>query len=320
MSAPTRLILDTDFGGDCDDAAAIAMLHAMADNDEVTVLAIMVSNPTWFAVPGVQVINSYYGRGSIPVGTLKPRFKDVPNPPIPAAVVDSTNVTGYAETLATEWSLPLTAPDEPLEAVQLYRRVLAEQEDKSVTVAVIGGQTHLAALLRTGPDSYSPLSGHELVGAKVRELHAMAAEFPAGREWNVRLDPDAAQCVADSWPTPIVYSGYELGGAVHTGARLFTQTHSNNPVARAFEAHGAVGYGGTRPSWDQTTTYVAVRGTGTLFDFSPPGRLSVQSDGSNDWREATDGRHRHLLPAVAPTTIAEAIEDLMVQAPRGGWH
>ena len=41
---PVPVIFDTDMGPDYDDVGAIAMLHAMADNGECTILATIASN------------------------------------------------------------------------------------------------------------------------------------------------------------------------------------------------------------------------------------------------------------------------------------
>jgi hypothetical protein len=38
-----RIILDTDMSGDCDDAGALALLHALADQGECEILATVVS-------------------------------------------------------------------------------------------------------------------------------------------------------------------------------------------------------------------------------------------------------------------------------------
>ncbi len=45
------------------------------------------------------------------------------------------------------------------EGWQLYRRLLSEQPDHSVTICSIGFVTALAQLLKSEGDSYSPLSG-----------------------------------------------------------------------------------------------------------------------------------------------------------------
>ena len=46
-------------------------------------------------------------------------------------------------------------------SVELYRRLLAEQPDSSVTVISVGFYTNLAQLLASQPDSVSPLSGRD---------------------------------------------------------------------------------------------------------------------------------------------------------------
>ena len=59
------------------------------------------------------------------------------------------------------------------EAWRLYRQLLAAQPDASVTISSIGFTTNMELLLKSPPDQYSPLSGIDLVAAKVsRSLHA----------------------------------------------------------------------------------------------------------------------------------------------------
>ena len=64
-----------------------------------------------------------------------------------------------------------------MESYKLYRKLLAESPDKSVTIASIGFVTSLSRLLQSGPDEYSPLNGVELVRKKVKELYAMGGVF-----------------------------------------------------------------------------------------------------------------------------------------------
>ncbi|NRF95128.1 hypothetical protein HQN89_30025 [Paenibacillus frigoriresistens] len=56
-----RVILDTDMGPDCDDAGALAILHALVDRGEAELLAVThcTSNP-WGA-GCIDAINVYYG-------------------------------------------------------------------------------------------------------------------------------------------------------------------------------------------------------------------------------------------------------------------
>ncbi|TDE08623.1 nucleoside hydrolase [Jiangella asiatica] len=312
---PVKLIYDTDFGGDVDDAGVTGMLNAMQDNGEVEVLAMMASNPTRHAAAGLDAINTYYGHGNIPIGSVKPMHDHVPSPPTPGAVIDGNNVSGYAELLARGWHNDIRESRVP-DAVDLYRKILSREKDGSVTIVVVGGQINLGELLASGPDRYSRLTGAELVAEKVDKLVVMGAQFPTGREWNIMLEPAAAASVAAGWPTPVIYSGFEIGDTILTGSRLFTETHPDNPVLNAYEDY--VGWGNDRSSWDQTAAYVAVRGTDGLFELSEPGTISIAADGSNTFAPDPDGQHHYLLTAVPDETIAEAIEDLMVQAPEQG--
>lgn len=69
--SPVKLILDTDFGDDGDDSAALAVMHHLADLGEVEILAVGQSNSRWDAPEAIDVINTYYGRPDIPIGIVK---------------------------------------------------------------------------------------------------------------------------------------------------------------------------------------------------------------------------------------------------------
>lgn len=69
--SPARIIFDTDMDSDCDDAAALALLHALADRGEAEILAIAASSRYRWSVPCIEVINRYYGRPDLPIGAPK---------------------------------------------------------------------------------------------------------------------------------------------------------------------------------------------------------------------------------------------------------
>ena len=52
------------------------------------------------------------------------------------------------------------------DAVEVYRKILAEADDKSIVISSIGFINNLANLLQSDPDQYSQLTGVELVDAK----------------------------------------------------------------------------------------------------------------------------------------------------------
>lgn len=71
-AAPVPVIFDTDICGDCDDVAALAMLHALESREQCRLLAVTVTANHALAAPFVDCINRFYGRTEIPVGVVRP--------------------------------------------------------------------------------------------------------------------------------------------------------------------------------------------------------------------------------------------------------
>src|SRR5215472_12444557 len=71
IAAPVRLIFDTDMGNDIDDALALAMIHALESKGEAKLLAVTITKDNRWAAPYVDLVNTFYGRGSIPVGVVR---------------------------------------------------------------------------------------------------------------------------------------------------------------------------------------------------------------------------------------------------------
>ncbi|MFN9464696.1 MAG: nucleoside hydrolase, partial [Planctomycetota bacterium] len=68
---PVKLIFDTDMGNDCDDALALAMIHALESRGECQLLAVTITKDHELAAPFVDCVNTFYGRGSIPIGVCR---------------------------------------------------------------------------------------------------------------------------------------------------------------------------------------------------------------------------------------------------------
>src|SRR4051812_34212586 len=69
--APARIIFDTDMETDCDDAGALAVLHALADLGECEILATVVSVRDPASAATVDAINRHYHRPALPIGMVK---------------------------------------------------------------------------------------------------------------------------------------------------------------------------------------------------------------------------------------------------------
>ena len=111
--------------------------------------------------------------------------------------------------------------------------------------------------------AFSQSKAEELVKKKVKQLVSMAGRFPSGKEFNVDRDIPASKKVIADWPTPILFSGFEIGVEILTGLPLTNnQSIQNSPVKEVFaisipfdpqDKNG-------RMSWDETAVLVAVRG------------------------------------------------------------
>ena len=192
------------------------------------------------------------------------------------------------------------------------------QKDGSVVVCSIGFFSNLKALLESGPDRWSKLSGEELVRRKVCLLVSMAGGFPRGYEFNVIKDAAAARAVAERWPTRIIFSGFEIGKNIFTGNAVCDMPGdaSSNPVKKAYQlALSEDDRPNGRESWDQTAVLVAIRGYLPWFGLRR-GRLIIDEKGNNAWVGSADGPHAYLVAAVPYTRIAADIERLMTHQHR----
>ncbi len=305
------IILDTDFRSDVDDVGALATLNALADNGACTLLGVVASQTGPQVVAAINAVNTWYGRGNVPIGLSPVDDQRFPDPYAP----EIGNPENFPSTQSNA-----TAPD----STTLYRRLLHTAPDNSVVIVVIGGQTCIHLLLQSEADHEGDgvinISGRDLIAAKVRELVIMGGNFADGEhpEHNINLDREAAQTVADSWPTPIVYSGFEIGRPILTGGAVTNP--EVNPVARAYELYpaGGVGVIAASSSYDQTAVYCAVCGVkanGTvLWEKSPAGHVSFP-DGATRFVPDLEGTRRYLIARASDDIVAETIEAFMIQPP-----
>ena len=296
---PVALIFDTDWGPDVDDVGALAVLHALADNGEVDVLGMAISFGGNEGATSLDAVNTFYGRPDIAIANIDDERADsVP----------------YRVALAAEFPNDIE-PEEVEEPAALYRRILASQPDSSVTILTVGFLTNLRALLESEADQHSPLSGRELVEKKVALYVLMGGRFPmmVPGDYNLGIEFEASHAVLRDWPTPILFSGGEIGEAVVTGgARLRDATDESHPVYRAYEIFND--FAG-RFSWDQTAVLAAVRGPAPLWDVVDEGAFEYDPDGAYRWRTDIDEDHAYLIERAPVDAVEEAIDRLMAKPP-----
>lgn len=300
-----KIIFDTDFGPDYDDVGALAFLHAMADSGKAEILATLSCNRHEMVGPGIEVLNTWFGRAGLPLGAPK------------SAAVDLGSWQHWLDTLVTNYPHTVEKTSSLPDAVDVYRRVLFAQPDTSVTIVTVGFLTNLANLLRSQPDSICPLSGTDLVSQKVKKLVSMAGTFPQGKEFNVHMDSSSSSFVFKNWPTRIIFTGFEIGWEIRTGLRLIKMEAQKNPVKDVFSIciPMAEEDKNGRMSWDETAVLIAVYGIKGFFTVVP-GEISVNPDGSNGWNNLADGKHVYVVQDMPVDQMSRFIEDRMMHEPK----
>ena len=282
---PKRVIFETDMCSDVDDVGALAVLHALADNAEVEILAISFNEVHPSGVNAIRAINTWYNRDEIPIGIYK---GDLANP----------DASRYLDKVA---NFPHDPPSvEAPSSLELYLQVLGEQPDNSVTIISVGFLNNLYDLLKTDPN---------LISQKVAELVVMAGLI--NDTFNtVRHDlVDQTEYVIRNWPTPLVISQH--GESVHTGAKL-ADAPAENPVREAYYQWFNGRYGG-RASWDQVAVLYGVQGLGDYFTEITEG--SGKLPNGYEW-EMQPGFRSYLKTRLSDSEFTDVIESLMIKPPR----
>lgn len=304
VKKPVPVIFDTDMGPDYDDVGAIAFLHALADSGEANILATIASTKHAKVAATLNVFNTYFNRPNIPIGVPKGKALDIGA----WQKWDSLVVANYPHAVQSN--------EEAMDAVALYRKVLAAQPDGSVTIVTVGFLTNLANLLHSTADQYSALRGADLVKKKVKQLVCMAGRFPAGKEFNVDQDIPASKTVFTEWPGTIIFSGFEVGVEILTGLPLINNNAiQKSPVKDAFARSIPMSKQDSngRMSWDETSVLIAIRGWERYYT-AQPGRFIIREDRSNTW-DATGKGHFYVVRKMPVPEMTALINQLIMHQP-----
>ena len=301
---PFPVIFDSDMGPDYDDVGAIALLHAFADSGYIKILATVASTKYEGVAAVFNVLNTYFRRPGLLIG--------VPG----SKALELKDSQHWTDTLLLNYPHKIKKNNEVLSAIEVYRKSLASQPDGSVTIITVGFLTNLADLLHSAPDKYSKLTGKELVRKKVKRLVCMAGSFPAGNEFNVRMDAAASKIVFENWETPILFSGVEIGMEIKTGLPLVNdRSIKNSPVKDVFRISIPMSPQDSagRMSWDETAVLIAVKGYKQWWNIQT-GKIKVAEDGSNTWENGSSP-HSYLVELQSPILISDRINKLIMHQP-----
>ena len=298
QSAVPQIILDTDIASSTDDLFAMQLLYRYAAQGRCNLLGVVVDRMGDTNAAVADLMNNYYGFPTLPIalernGTYE-RFGYINYTPIAQATDTNGNLL-FARTYSDYSSLP--------DGYILYRRLLANVPDSSVTIMLTGIPSTIANLLTSEADQYSPLSGVELVRRKVKRLYFMATKLEPGNEqevsagYNRMMHPEAARTLIQLWPddVDVILSPSAVGNLVEYAPEQvisdinWTDIHPIKQIYMRFDCNTG------QRMWDPMLPLQESEGD-SLIALSPRGHLSFSTDNKVSFTADPDGNFRYQMP------------------------
>lgn len=264
VAAPPRnVILDFDINTDCDDFGDLHQMLALKSRGDVNLLGLIVSTKSNTSAPAASAVLEYWDEAStVPVGAYQGSLGVGTDAGVSGPVRDQfkpgVTRSGYTDDLVQ------------------YRTLLQSAADSSVTIVATGFAISLKRLQDSPADGISPLTGAQLIARKVGLLILIGNVYPynatADVEYNAASDPASWKQVIETWPTPLVLSGGELGEFIRTAPPTNRGDLLTNPTRFAYNNFAGTG---TRQSWGQLgTAFIVSPG---LFALSEPFTQTVSA-------------------------------------------
>lgn len=311
-----NLIIDTDFGFDCDDAGALAVANILINEGKINILAVTHSVNKKIGCDAIKLINDYYGNPDIPVGVAERYALNVDEfyeefyakfhyadgfpgwgeKPTFFKILNNLNLKKYKNVVYRP-------------AKEVIIEKLDESDDKSVTVVCIGQANNIADVLETNG---------ALFKKKVKRVVVMCGnfndydyEYRLGDmywkgEFNVLLDIRSMQRLFAERDLPIFVLDFNQCFDVLSGASL--QNQSDNPVKMAYFVHGN-GINFNLPSWDIMTLMFASGEFNDMFSLGEKGSVSVDDNGKTTFRQG-NGEHCLIYRKTKQKSFADRINGL----------
>lgn len=247
----------------------------------------------WAGIP-----NTYFGHQDVPIGLVQDGIKN------PRVWIDYAHVAYMTEEDGTTpmFLRTINQPGMRPDGYQLYRRLLSQQPDHSVSIVTTGFVTSLAQLLQSEADEYSALSGVELVRQKVKCIYLQGGVFGDAEEsdFNFAQSITFAQTFFELWPKEVdmVFSPMEVGQAVeYTPEQViadvsWTDRHPIKQVYMTCDCNTG------QRMWDPMCVIQAVEGD-ALFSLSERGTISITPQAHTIFTPSATGNVRYQLPGNA---------------------
>lgn len=283
-----NVIIDADFSTDVGDLGAIAMSCAAHRIGLINIIGFVIDTSYDYAPGAARAVAQYFGLSGQSYGAWKGTAIDatVSAPLWCKGIYDNFSHSGVG--------LASTVDDSTV----AYRTMLAAQPDGSVDIVALGFLNALSALLDSVADGISPLSGADLIEAKVRRLFIMGGDYAGGgAEWNFKggASPrsditNATANVCSNWPSPLRFVGFESG--TFTVGGTFGRNTTTDLIAYGYNT---AGYAIGRTGWDELAMLACIQ---ECADFTQTfGANSVNTTtGVNTWT-GTSGKDAFLTKA-----------------------
>lgn len=298
-----EFILGTDWWTDCDDAVALRLLCRAHKAGEIRLKGIGLNGCMEYSVASMQGFLNWEQTGDIPQGIDLDAGDFGGNPPYQKGLAERTGCR---------------RPNSDAEnAVRLYRRLLSRSERK-LEIIEIGYLQVMAAVLQSGPDEFSPLTGVELVREKVKIIWVMAGKWDEnpGKENNFARNARsraAGSVFCALCPVPVTFLGYEIGFGILTGGEL----KRTDVLYGVLCDHGSPD---GRHSWDPMLVLAALIGDETAAGYTcVRGKASVDPVTGENWFEPQEnGPHRYLVKAKDDAFYRDAVNE-RIQSGESHW-
>ncbi|MBR3398388.1 MAG: nucleoside hydrolase [Prevotella sp.] len=295
---PINLILDADFGSSTDDLFALMMINHFMDEGRVDLKGVIVDREGAKNAGVVDIFNTYYGHPNVPVGLERNGVKN------PRCFIPYNGICDLKDVHGNPMFKRSFDENKCMEGYKLYRKLLSEAKDKSITVVAIGFMTTIAQLFESGADEYSKEKGVDLFGKKVKAVYIQSGRFEAGDSlsgYNMRAASKQAAVFYNNLPkdVDIIMSPSNIGDLMDYSPKdvlADLSTTERNPI-KAVYTHYTCDTG--QRMWDTNCLvnavdgdegyYLSPRGWVTFVDLGEASQMLFKVDPAGNARYQMPG-------------------------------
>eukprot|EP00948_MAST-09A_sp_MAST-9A-sp1_P002343 g2343.t1 len=287
-----NLIVDTDLGFDVDDVAAVCLANELHLQSRVNLKGVLHNTGCHLGIGGVSSINHFYGNDNVSLGAYQGNFGSDCYTHFNGAFGQNQ----YLSKLIADVPGPITDASQVPSPVTVYREILSQANNNSITIASIGFPVNILDALRSKSDKVSSLTGYELFESKVSKIVFMDGSYNFGCSQGLigsaQECQGSAKAMLEEMPSSVklVISNKGSGPDIYSGQGLMTSHPTNSPCRIAFEnwccnPNGQGGRQAGRLSWDPIATMIAALGVESVQEkeVNCGVKITANDDGTREY-------------------------------------